>query len=168
MGPAPGPRAQPPPWRPAVGVKDREIERLIYRSCRCLDEEDFGGYLDLCAPDFHYRITAQSPEIRKEMIWLDHDREGLAALFDNLPSHLRRPARLFRHASVYDVTTKGARASVETSLMVLVTGYDGKTAVLAAGRYEDSIQLEGEVPLLLSRTVRLETRDLGIGSHVPI
>ncbi len=151
-----------------MAVTEREIERLIYRSCRCLDEEDFAGYLDLCAPGFHYRITAHSPEIRKEMIWLDHDRKGLAALFENLPSHLRRPGRLFRHASVYDVATKGAQASVETSLVVLVTGFDGKTAVLAAGRYEDSIGLKGEAPLLLSRTVRLETRDLGIGSHVPI
>ena len=149
-------------------MQEREIERLIYRSCRCLDEEDFAGYLDLCAVDFHYRITAHSPELRKEMIWLDHDRKGLAALFENVPTHLRRPARLFRHASVCDVTTEGARARVETSLVVLATGFDGKTAVLAAGRYEDSVQLEGEAPLLLSRTVRLETRDLGIGSHVPI
>ncbi len=149
-------------------MKERDIERLIYRSCRCLDEEDFAGYLDLCAPDFHYRVTAHSPEIRKDMIWLDHDREGLAALFENLPSHLRRPGRLLRHASVYDVTTKGAQATVETSLVVLLTGFDGRTGVLAAGRYEDSVQLEGQAPLLLSRTVRLETRDLGIGSHGPI
>ncbi len=149
-------------------MSEREIERLIYRSCRCLDEEDFDGYLDLCAPDFHYRVTAHSPEIRKEMIWLDHGRAGLAALFENLPSHLRRPGRLFRHASVYDIAIEGARASAETSLMVLVTGFDGKTAVLAAGRYEDSIELGSGAPLLLSGTVRLETRDLGIGSHVPI
>lgn len=149
-------------------MQDREIERLIYRSCRCLDEEDFAGYLDLCAADFHYRITAHSPELRKEMVWLDHGRTGLAALFENVPTHLRRPARLFRQASVYDVTIKGARATAETSLMVLATGFDGKTEVLAAGRYEDSFELEGEAPLLLSRTVRLETRDLGIGSHVPI
>ncbi len=149
-------------------MNDREIERLIYRSCRRLDEEDYAGYLDLCAPAFHYRVTAHSPEIRKEMVWLDHDRAGLAALFENLPTHVKRSARLFRQASVYDVTIKGTRATAETSLMVLATGFDGKTEVLAAGRYEDSFELEGEAPLLLSRTVRLETRDLGIGSHVPI
>ncbi len=149
-------------------VKDRQIERLIYRSCRCLDEEDFDAYLDLCAPEFHYRITAHSPEIRKEMVWLDHDRKGLAALFENLPTHLRRPGTLLRHASVYDVATNGVQAEVETSLLVLLTGHDGKTEVLAAGRYEDSVSLKGEAPLLLSRMVRLETRDLGIGSHVPI
>jgi methanesulfonate monooxygenase small subunit len=149
-------------------VVEREIERLIYRSCHCLDEEDFAGYLDLCAPDFRYRVCAHSPEIRKDMVWLDHDRKGLAALFENLPTHLRRPGKLHRHASVYDITDNGAQANVDTSLLVLVTGFDGRTTVLAAGRYEDSVQLGGDIPRLLSRTVRLETRDLGIGSHVPL
>ncbi len=73
-------------------MQDREIERLIYRSCRCLDEEDFAGYLDLCAVDFHYRITAHSPELRKEMIWLDHDRTGLAAAY-RAASRFRREGR---------------------------------------------------------------------------
>jgi len=29
-----------------------------------------------------YRITAYSPDIRREMIWLDHDRQALAAMID--------------------------------------------------------------------------------------
>ena len=31
----------------------------------------------LCDADFRYTITAYSPEIRKEMIWLDHDKAGM-------------------------------------------------------------------------------------------
>lgn len=149
-------------------MNDRDIERLIYRSCRCLDDEDFAGYLELCAPDFRYRIAVHSPEIRKEMVWLEHDRKGMAALFENLPTHIRRPGRLLRHASVYDVAFEGGRATADTSLVVLSTALDGKTEVFAAARYEDLFELDGKAPLLLSRTVRLETRDLGIGSHTPL
>ncbi len=149
-------------------VNERAIERLVYRSCRCLDDEDFAAYLALCAPGFRYRITAHSPEIRKDMIWLDHDRDGLAALFENLPEHVRRLGRLMRHASVYDLAMEGRTARVESSLVVIHTGLDGRSSVFAAGRYLDGIETDGEAPLLLSREVRLETRDLGIGSHVPI
>ena len=55
------------------------IEELVYRSCLALDEKDFKGYLDLCDESFRYTISAHSPEIRKDMIWLDHDQAGIAA-----------------------------------------------------------------------------------------
>jgi hypothetical protein len=36
------------------------------------------------------------------------------------------------------------------------------------GKYFDTVSLEGEVPLLAGRNVRLDTRELGIGSHFPL
>ncbi len=47
------------------------IEELVYRSCLALDDKDFKGYLNLCDGGFRYMITTHSPEIRKDMVWLD-------------------------------------------------------------------------------------------------
>src|SRR5437773_3060827 len=57
------------------------IEELVYRSCLALDEKNFKAYLDLCDESFRYTITAHSPEIRKDMIWLDHDKPEMQLLF---------------------------------------------------------------------------------------
>ena len=59
------------------------IEELVYRSCLALDEKNFKAYLDLCHQDFRYTIAAHSPEIRKDMTWLDHDKPELQLLFNN-------------------------------------------------------------------------------------
>jgi 3-phenylpropionate/cinnamic acid dioxygenase small subunit len=40
---------------------DKAVSELIYRSCLLLNELDFAGYLELCASEFRYRITAWSP-----------------------------------------------------------------------------------------------------------
>ena len=61
-------------------MRDDKVRELIYRSCLLLDAEDFDGYLALYAPDCHYKITAYGPEIRKDMTWLDLDRDRLVAL----------------------------------------------------------------------------------------
>src|SRR5882672_11081805 len=63
------------------------IEELVYRSCLALDARDFKAFLELCDPGFRYSITTHSPEIRRDMVWLDHDRKGMETLFTNLPKH---------------------------------------------------------------------------------
>lgn len=150
---------------------DRVVRDLIYRSCLSLDQGDFTGWLDLCAPEFHYTITAYSPEIRREMVWLDHDREGMEGLFEMLPKHNSDHSPLTRHASVYLVEHDGAssEASAVTSLLVFRTRLDGGTTELfAAAKYFDTVTLENGRALLTSRNVRLDTRDLGIGTHMPL
>lgn len=150
---------------------DTRVRDLIYRSCLRLDEGDFEGWLALCAPEFHYTITAYSPEIRKEMVWLDHDYEGMEGLFKMLPKHNSDHSPLTRHASVYTVEfdDDANEASVITSLAVYRTRLDGgSTELFAVGKYFDTITLEDEAPLLKSRNVRLDTRELGIGSHMPL
>lgn len=148
-----------------------EIKELVYRSCLLLDNQDFDGWLELCAPEFRYTITAYSPEIRKEMTWLDHDREGMEGLFEMLPKHNSDHSPLTRHASVYLVEQgdNADEASVVTSLAVYRTPLDGgATELFAVGKYFDTVSLEGGAPLLTSRNVRLDTRELGIGSHLPL
>ena len=150
---------------------DSAVRGLIYRSCLRLDEGDFPGWLDLCAPEFRYTITAYSPEIRKEMTWLDHDRDGMEGLFKMLPKHNSDHSPLTRHASVYvvDWDEGGNEATAITSVVVYRTAMDGgATDLFAVGKYFDTVSLEGEVPLLAGRNVRLDTRELGIGSHFPL
>ncbi|MDZ4251713.1 MAG: aromatic-ring-hydroxylating dioxygenase subunit beta [Sulfuritalea sp.] len=146
------------------------IEELIYRSCLVLDDKDFKGYLNICDPDFRYSITAHSPEIRKDMIWLEHDKKGMESLFNNLPKHNSDHSPLTRHATVYTVEVDAAdkQAKIVSALQVFKTSLDGgATELFAVGKYIDTVNLEGASPKLLNRVVKLDTRMLGIGYHIP-
>ena len=146
------------------------IEEVIYRSCLALDEKDFKSYLALCDVNFRYRITAHSPEIRKDMIWLEHDKQGMQLLFTNLPRHNSDHSPLTRHATVYTVEADEAQkqASVVSALQVFRTDLDGGvTALFAVGRYLDTVIIDDAGARLLARTVKLDTRQFGIGYHIP-
>ena len=150
-------------------ASDRDIGALVYRSCLLLDAEKFDDYLALCSADFRYRVKAESPELGREMTWLDLDREELAGLLENVPNHVRLPGRFTRQASVYTIERdQGGAAAVTTSLIVVYTDLDGASRMFASGRYLDTVALTGATPALSSRTVQLDTRDLGAGSHVPL
>ena len=136
-----------------------EITELIANSCMALDDKDFAGYLELCDPAYHYSITAYSPEIRKEMTWLEHDNQGLQSLFTNLPRHNSDHSPITRHVSVYTVQIDAAakQAKVVSALQVFKTELDGGATV----------ELSGAAPRLLDRNIRLDTRMLGHGYHIP-
>ena len=144
------------------------IEELVYRSCLALDARDYKGFMQLCDPEFRYTITAYSPEIRRDMVWLDHDRAGLETLFANLPKHNSDHSPISRHATVYTVEMGGGAANVVSALQVFRTQLDGgATELFAVGRLEDLVKLDGDAPRLARRAVRLETRQLGYGYHIP-
>jgi methanesulfonate monooxygenase subunit beta len=146
------------------------IEELVYKSCMLLDEHKYQDYMSLCEEDFRYTITTHSPEIRKDMVWLDHDRKGMQMLLTNLPRHNSDHSPLTRHATVYSVTpdASGKAADVITSLQVYKTELDGGvTSLFAVGKYHDRVSLENGAPKLAQRTVKLDTRMLGIGYHIP-
>lgn len=138
-----------------------------------LDDKQFSAYLDLCDPAFNYKITAYSPEIRKDMTWLEHDKAGLQALFTNLPKHNSDQSPLTRHVTVYTVRQDAAaqQAHVISALQVFKTSLDGgATELFAVGKLYDQISLSdtpGAGPKLLAREVRLQTRMLGFGYHIP-
>lgn len=146
------------------------IEDVVYRSCLALDTRDWKGFLALCDEDFRYAITAYSPEIKKDMTWLDHDRKGMDTLFTNLPRHNSDHSPITRHATVYTVDVDEAKneASVVSALQVFRTQLDGgATELFAVGRFHDTVRLNGVEPKLAKRVVKLETRLLGYGYHVP-
>ena len=144
------------------------IEELVYRSCLALDDRDWKGFLALCEDDFRYSITAYSPEIRKDMVWLDHDRKGMDTLFTNLPRHNSDHSPITRHATVYTVNVADGTANVVSAMQVFRTQLDGGASELfAVGRFIDTVRLNGAGPKLAKRVVKLDTRLLGYGYHIP-
>ena len=144
------------------------IEELIYRSCLALDASEYKAFLGMCENDFRYTIATYSPEIRRDMVWLDHDRKGMETLFGNLPKHNSDHSPLTRHVTVYTVEIDGDVANVVSALQVFRTLLDGgATELFAVGRFHDTVKLDGVDAKLARRLVKLETRLLGYGYHVP-
>ena len=146
------------------------VEELIYQSCMALDQNDYSGFLALCDKGFEYRLSAFSPEVRKDMTWLDHDRAEIEDLFNTLPRHNSDHSPLTRNAVVYkvDFDSAGKRANVVTALQIFKTNLNGgATQLFAIGKYYDTVSLDGEAPTLVKRHVKLDTRDLGWGYHIP-
>ncbi|HYQ16366.1 MAG TPA: nuclear transport factor 2 family protein [Polyangiaceae bacterium] len=152
-----------------------EISNLISDSAQLLDERRFGDWIDLTAPSFRYRIEAYSHDIRKNMTWLDHDRGGMIALIELLPKHHIDGGDWLRQVSVGKVTLDApSAASAVSSLAVFHTARDigdshlegGSSRLLLVGRYHDRFEHDGQRWWLAERVVRLQTRQLGVGSHL--
>ncbi len=145
-------------------------QELVYRTGLALDAVDFPGFLALCGESFHYRISAYSPEIRKDMTWLEHDRKGMELLFKNLPKHNSDRSLLGRHVTVYTVSFAGdgAVADVVSGLQVYRTTLDGgATELFAVGKMFDKVSVGDGGARLMDRHIKLDTRMLGIGFHIP-
>jgi methanesulfonate monooxygenase small subunit len=151
-------------------LEGEAVRPLIGRLALALDDSDFAAFLALCDDPFSYRIRVWSPELKKQMTWLEHDREGMAELFKSLPEHLLRPGRLHRQVNVATVEPSNTEdyLVVTSSLIVHHTNLEGQTQTLAVGRYLDVVNMSAETIVLTARDVILDTRDLGIGLHVPL
>jgi methanesulfonate monooxygenase subunit beta len=157
---------------------ERSIEDVIYRACLLLDDEKFMEWLGLCTPDFNYRITTYSPEIRKAMTWYEQDVPGLRGMIEMLPKHNTDHGRLTRHATVYtvDVEPSQSEAKATTSFTCYRTMLDGinshidsgETQLFLIGKYYDRFRIGEQGPRFLERNVVLDTRRLDKGSHYPI
>jgi methanesulfonate monooxygenase small subunit len=67
-----------------------------------------------------------------------------------------------------DVDAGGNEAKVLSALQVFRTALDGgATELFAVGHVHDTVKLGSGGPKLGARTVRLDTRLLGFGYHVP-
>ena len=159
-------------------LKER-VADAVYASSLALNDEDWDGFLSFCdADNFRYRITNYSPEIRKEQCWMERDWKGLKTLFDLLPKHNTNHSPLTRHATVYSVAKdNGSNHIAAISLLTIYrTQLDamnshfesGQTILFAVGKYEDRFCLdENGVARLVERNVKLDTRQIDVGSHIP-
>ena len=146
------------------------VEELVYRSCLALDDKDWKAFMGLCDADFRYTITTYSPEIRRDQVWLDHDRAGMDTLFTQLPRHNSDHSPLTRHATVYtvDFDEEKKEATAVSAVQVFKTELDGGASELfAVGRFKDTVRLNGGGAKLARRVVKLDTRLLGYGYHIP-
>ncbi len=91
-------------------------------------------------------------------------------LFGNLENHVTLQGRFLRHANValIDRNDEHYTGQVTTTFLAIYTNLEGVSEIFATGRYNDTIDMSGNRPLLRSREVRLDTRDLGGGTHFPI
>ena len=158
----------------AAAQFSNQVKDVVYAGILHLDAGRYGAWLELTTSDLRYRITTYSPEIRKEMTWLEHDQAGLAALFELLPKHHTNHAQWFRHAVLYYYSPQeDGTITAVTSLAVYETVQDvgeahveaGRSRLFLVGRYHDRLRFERGRWLLSERNVRLETRQLGIGTH---
>jgi methanesulfonate monooxygenase small subunit len=148
-----------------------ELTNLVYSGLLLLDAKDFAGWLDSCDAGFTYAIRVWSPEIRKEMTWLAHDRAGLAALIQQLPRHNTDRSIFTRHATVYTIELDDdlSAANIVSTVTVYRTELDGgATSLFAVGRYRDRAVRAADGWRLRGRELRLDTRSLGIGTHYPL
>lgn len=146
------------------------IEELIYESCMAMDKVDFDGFLKLCDPKFQYKLSAYSPEVKHDMNWLDHSRAELEQLFNTQTKHNYDHSPLTRNAVVYKIEADEAnnQAKVVSALQIFKTNLNGgATQLFVVGKYYDTVSLSGDKPTLVSRHVKLDTRDLGWGYHIP-
>lgn len=150
-------------------MKTEKIRTLVAKTCLSMDDERFDEYLDLCASDYRYRIRAFSPEIGKEMTWLDLDADDMRALLRMVPQHVRLTGKLRRHATLYTLEEQSDNCyAALSSLIVSHTALNGETTLFATGQLHDRITFQDDQPRLLTRDVMLDTRVLGPGSHIPI
>jgi len=149
----------------------QDLTQLVYSGVLLLDAKDFTGWLGLCAEDFSYAIRAWSPEIRKDITWLEHDLEGITTLVQQLPRHNTDQSVFTRHATVYTVNLDEGQnsATIVSAVTIYRTELDGgATSLFAVGRYHDRAVHSGGRWRLRSRELRLDTRSLGIGTHYPL
>lgn len=149
---------------------ERQCRDLIQRTCAAMDKEDFAAYLAACHADYNYAIRAYSPEIRRDMTWLDKDFAGMKTLLALMPKQNRDRTPLTRHFSIVSIAydADSGDVLVKSALQVYRNTLDGgELSVYAVGAYIDRIVLTDGEPRLKAREVRLETRSLGAGYHVP-
>ncbi len=154
------------------------VRDSIYRSCMYKDDMKWEQWLDLCDEDFEYSITAYSPEIRSDMIYLSGGREEMLGMMKMLPKHNSDHSSLKRHCSVYavDIEEDGATATAVSSVVVYQTQLDGinshvdagESRVFLVGRYFDKFRITDGAAKFVEREVKLDTRKLDKGTHYPI
>ncbi|MCB1526737.1 MAG: nuclear transport factor 2 family protein [Hyphomicrobiaceae bacterium] len=154
------------------------VRDTIYRATMALDDQKWDDWLNLCDEEFHYRISAFSPEINKDMIYLQGKRKDMEGLVKLLPKHNTDHSPLRRHTSVYTVEVADDMSSAEavSSFVIYQNMLDGvnshldsgESRLFLVGKYYDKFKLEDGKAKFVNREVRLDNRRLDKGSHWPL
>jgi methanesulfonate monooxygenase subunit beta len=160
------------------GAIANAVRDTIYRATLFLDDQQWEQWLGLCDESFRYAIKSFSPEINRDMTYLQGTRKDLESMVRLLPKHNTDHSPLKRHTSVYtvDVGADGKTAKAISSFLVFQNLLDGEnshidageTRLFMVGRYIDEFKIDGDTVRFVQREVRLENRRFDKGSHWPI
>lgn len=147
----------------------KEIQNLIARSCWLLDNKEFDKWIDLFSEGAQYTITAYSLEIRKQMIWMQHDKESLGKLLKELSNHVVDKARRRHIFSIVDVEFQSEKeVNVITNFAVFRTDVVGRSSLYVVGEYKDICIQNDDQWLIKERSTYLDTRQLDLQSQFPL
>lgn len=154
------------------------VRNTIYRAALALDDQRWEDWLEMCAPEFHYAIKSFSPEINKDMIYLQGGFKDMDSLVRMLPKHNTDHSPLHRHTSVYtvDIAEDGKSAKAVSSVVFYQNMLDGinshidsgESRLFLVGKYIDTFKIEDGTAKFVEREVRLDNRRLDKGSHWPL
>lgn len=145
-----------------------ELQALIARSCYLLDEERFDDWIALFSDEASYTITAYSPELGLEQRWLEVLKDELLSLVMNIKNHIHDQGNRRHIAMVVDFEDCVTDGYVDTTstFVVIRTDPHGASRVYATGKYLDRVDIQSM--RIMTREVRLDSRMLEVGSHLPL
>jgi methanesulfonate monooxygenase small subunit len=153
-----------------VRLEDKDaIRDLLQAAAWLLDSERaWSQWLDLFAEEATYEVRAESSEIKAGMQWFCLDsRDALQRWMEEVPTHIRDVAQRLHIVAPITIDGQGDQAHSRSSFSLFRTTLQGETRLYAVGQYEDHLVKRHGHWRILKRTVRLHTRVLDAGSHVP-
>jgi anthranilate 1,2-dioxygenase small subunit len=150
------------------GVEKEAIFDLIRATAARLDDEALAEWLALFAPGASYEITTYGPEIGSEMAWWRSNRDELATILGEAKQHVRDQGKRLHLITPISAEIAGDRATASSHFAIVRTDSAGKSAIYAAGRYDDRvIKVDGHW-LYEQHRVMLDTRMLEPFTHLPL
>jgi 3-phenylpropionate/cinnamic acid dioxygenase small subunit len=153
-----------------VTLEDKEAIRDLLQAAAWLrdSERSWSQWLALFAEEATYEVTAHSSEIKASMQWFCVDgRDALKSWMEEVPTHVRDVAQRLHIVSPITIDAQGDQAQSLSYFSLFRTMLDGETHLYAVGHYEDHLVKRNGQWRFLKRTVKLHTRVLETGSHVP-
>lgn len=154
---------------PIPPALELELWQTIQQMADDLDEERFDQFLDRCTAEISYRIVTESPDLGREMTYMDLEGDELGALLGTVKQHVRPPDKLLRHTAKPMIQhVDGSLVTCRTKLAVYHVNGSGDPGIYALGHYDDVFSLTEGGPMLVRRDVVLASRRFPFGSHVPL
>lgn len=150
-------------------AEERErIRDLVTRSVRLLDAGAFEGFIALFAPGAIYSMSAFSPEIGRDSVWLELERDELGRILDASTEHIHDLAARTHFVMVEAFARAGHEIRAQSNFVVFRTDEAGRTALYAIGTYDDTIAGYDGALKITARRVRVQTRLLPAPTPMPL
>lgn len=145
------------------------LQSVIQRTASLLDAEDLAGWLALFDQAASYRMVAASSELGKQLTWWKSDVPTLQKTLNEVPRHVRDPARRLRVLGPALIQVSGDAATTECTFAVYRTLPSGETTLYLVGRYKDEFIRTGSGEWRYRlHEVQADTRVLDAFTHLPL